>query len=940
MCNSRYIESAFIRRTILSGYRSHYPVKTIEEKTAVPTRNSTKDSELTVITTHINADFDAVASMLAAQKLYPEALVVFPGSQEKNLRDFFVKSMVYLFNMVDIKDIDFDRVKRLVLVDTRQPHRIGKLSDLLQRPDVEIHTYDHHPDKSNDIKGDKEVVRLTGATVTILSTIIQEKGIDINPDEATIMCLGLYEDTGSFTFLSTTEEDFRVAAFLLSRGANLNIVSNMMSREISPDQVSLLNEMIQSSTRYTISGIDVIVTVVTTEKFVPDFAFLVHKMVKMENLEAIFAIALMENKIYVVARSRVSEVDAGAILEHLGGGGHAFAAAATVKGRTLPQVEHVLVDLLYTNIQSRRRARNLMSSPAIAIAADVPCREAGEIMTRYNVNALLVTEIANGVGKTELPAGFITRQVVEKALFHKLNHVAVREYMRSDLATVGPEAELTEIQEKIIENKQRILPVIENGSILGVITRTDLLNILVRKHVPGNGDPQDIASHRVNARTRNILKFMQERLAKRILKMLREIGRVADENGASAYVVGGFVRDLFLYRSNEDIDIVVEGDGIAFGRKYAKAIGARIHEYAKFGTAVITFPDGFKIDVASARMEYYKFPAALPIVEMSSIKLDLFRRDFTINTLAIQLNENNFGTLIDFFAAQKDIKEKTIRVLHNLSFVEDPTRVFRAIRFEQRFSFTIGKLTSGLIDNAVKMDFFKRLSGRRVFAELRQILEEENPTPTLIRLHEYDVLKVIHPSINLPKEMIAFFNSVKKVLAWYDLLFLEESYMKWAVYFLALIRPCDEEVTGEICRRFEMAPRLRKMFLKERFAAEKCLAWIERNQPVRNSELYSKLSGLKTELVLHMMASTGREDVKRSISQFITHLRYVCVDLGGADLKNLGIKPGPIYRDILQAVLDAKLDEKLSSRNEEIQFARRFLKLYPGRQRAAPEGQN
>ena len=224
-------------------------LKTTEKNNLNHLQHQSKKSGLTVITTHINADFDAVASMLAAQKLYPDAQVVFPGSQEKNLRNFFVNSMAYLFNMVDIKEVEFDRVTRLVLVDTRQPNRIGKLAKLLERSEIEIHTYDHHPDKLNDIKGDKEVVRLTGATVTILTSIIQEKGITINADEATIMCLGLYEDTGSFTFPSTTEEDFKVAAFLLSRGANLNIVSNMMSREINPEQVSLLNEMIQSSTR-------------------------------------------------------------------------------------------------------------------------------------------------------------------------------------------------------------------------------------------------------------------------------------------------------------------------------------------------------------------------------------------------------------------------------------------------------------------------------------------------------------------------------------------------------------------------------------------------------------------------------------------------------------------------------------------------------------------
>jgi tRNA nucleotidyltransferase (CCA-adding enzyme) len=267
----------------------------------VAKKNVLSKKDLTVITTHINADFDALASMLAAQKLYPDALVVFPGSQEKNLRNFFIKSMVYLFNMAEIKDIDFADLKRLVLVDTRQASRIGKLASVLERPDLEIHIYDHHPPAINDISGHFEVHELTGATVTILAEIIMEKGIEISPDEATIMCLGIYEDTGSFTFPSTTEKDFNAAAFLLSRGANLNVVSNLISREISPEQVGLLNDMIQAAIRYNINGVEVVITTVTTDNYVSDFAFLVHKMVKMENLDAIFTIARMGDKMYIVA---------------------------------------------------------------------------------------------------------------------------------------------------------------------------------------------------------------------------------------------------------------------------------------------------------------------------------------------------------------------------------------------------------------------------------------------------------------------------------------------------------------------------------------------------------------------------------------------------------------------------------------------------------------
>ncbi len=896
----------------------------INKMPAVMKKNSNKKG-LTVITTHINADFDAMASMLAAQKLYPGSLVVFPGSQEKNLRNFFIESMVYLFNMADIKDIDFSKIDRLVLVDTRQPHRIGKFASLLKRRDLEIHTYDHHPSAHNDIKGSFDVMRLTGATVTILTEILSKKDIDISPDEATIMCLGIYEDTGSFTFPSTTEDDFKAAAFLLSKGASLNIVSNLISREISPEQVGLLNDMIQAATRYNIADIEIIITSVTTEYYVPDFAFLVHKMVKMETLDAIFALARMENKIYVVSRSKKPEVNVGEILKHLGGGGHTYAAAATVKGKTLAQIEHELVEILYTKIRSRRLARDLMSSPAITVAGDVSCASASELLNRYSINALLVIKNHGGGHDKNQLAGLITRQVIEKALYHGLDQVAVQEYMTTELASVVPDSDLAEIQEKIIENKQRLLPVIDQDKIAGVITRTDLLNVLVRQTQNKVGNALDPLSEMVPARTRNVVKFMKERLSKRLLKILENIGTVADEINFTAYVVGGFVRDLFLYRVNEDIDIVIEGDGIAFARAYAKLVGGRIHAYAKFGTAVIIFPDGFKIDVASARMEYYKFPAALPIVEMSSIKLDLFRRDFTINTLAIQLNPKRFGTLIDFFTAQKDIKEKTIRVLHNLSLVEDPTRVFRAIRFEQRFGFSIGKLTSGLIENAVKMDFFKRLSGRRVFTELRQILEEENPTPALIRLNDYDLIGVIHPTITLKKELIALINSVKKVSAWYDLLFLEESYMKWAVYFLMLIRNCDKKTTSEISTRFELAPRHRKIFTRERFDADKCLSWLEQNIPIKNSALYNKLFGFKTELILYMMATTKKKSVKKAISHFITGLRDIKIAVSGKDIKKMGLEPGPIYRQILQAVLDAKLNGELKTRKDELIFIRSYV---------------
>ena len=882
---------------------------------------SKKDFD-TIITTHINADFDAMASMLAAQKLYPGAIVVFPGATEKNIRNFFIKSMAYLYNMSEIKDLDLSQVKRLVLVDTRQPSRIGNLLSIAEQPGVDIHIYDHHPDMPNDIQGHYEQIRSTGSTVAILTRILLEKHIDITPEEATIMCLGIYEDTGSFTFSSTTEEDFQAAACLLSKGANLNTVSDLISKEISPQQLAVLNDMFNSASHYNINGIDIAITSITTDEYVPDLAFLVHKMIKMENYNAVFALACMGSKVYIIARSRIQEVDAGVIMKTMGGGGHQFAAAATVKDMTLTQTEHQLLEILHTSIKPHRQAKDLMSSPAIQVDAHVSVKDARALLTRYNINALLVTE-ARGSRKTL--QGYITRQVIEKAVYHQLEASPVKDYMTSELAVVSPTADLDEVQTKIIEHKQRVLPVLEDHEIIGVITRTDLLNVLVRQSQKNHSRFPDPFKNTAPKRTKNIAKFIKERLPTRIIDLMRTIGKAADEMGVNAYVVGGFVRDLFLFRSNEDIDIVIEGDGISFARKYAALVKARIHSYEKFGTAVIIFEDGFKIDVASARLEYYKFPAALPIVEMGSIKLDLYRRDFTINTLSIQLNAHRFGTLIDFFSAQKDLKEKAIRVLHNLSFVEDPTRVFRAIRFEQRFGFSIGKLTSSLVENAVKMDFFKRLSGRRVFSELRQILEEDNPTRAIIRLQDYDLLKVIHPSVKLNNELISIFNAIKKVLSWYDLLFLNEPLMRWVVYFLALIRHCDGSTSKQICIGFSQAPRYVHLCSVERFHAQKCLHRLEYRLPVKNSTLYKRLSGFKTELILYMMATTRQERVKKAISFYFTRLRKITPIIKGRDLKALGLRPGPIYSKLLESVLMAKLDRRLKTKEDELLFAKQNI---------------
>jgi len=323
-------------------------------------------------------------------------------------------------------------------------------------------------------------------------------------------------------------------------------------------------------------------------------------------------------------------------------------------------------------------------------------------------------------------------------------------------------------------------------------------------------------------------------------------------------------------------------------------------------------------------MEYYTAPAALPTVEMSSIKRDLFRRDFTINALAVGLNEKTLGTLIDFFGARRDLKDKTIRTIHNLSFVEDPTRIFRAIKFANRFDFTIGKLTQSLIRNAVKFDFIRKLSGRRVFSELRQILEEDNPIPAIEALREYQLEKIIHPALAMDNGTMETLGAVQKVVSWHDLLYLNTPCMAWAVYFMVIIRKCPFTVVKEICNRLRLSPSQTKLILNDRLKAEERLYILEKRYPPTHSGLYALLHIFKPELVLYIMACTQSERVKKGVSFYYTRLKDINPTIQGRDLIALNLKPGPAFHSIMQSVLDAKLDGQLKNKKEEIAFVQKY----------------
>ncbi|MCX7823498.1 MAG: CBS domain-containing protein [Syntrophobacterales bacterium] len=890
--------------------------------------------ELTVITTHVNADFDGMASMIAVSKLYPDGILVFSGSQEKLIRDFFVQTTSYLYGFKKLKEVDLSRLKRLVLVDTRQSSRIGKFSELLTREDLEVHIYDHHPDSEDDIvifngqgyvpaegfcfKTGEVLIRSLGSTTAILTGLIRERGIAITPEEATIMALGLYEDTGSFTFSSTRPEDLEAAAYLLRCGADLNMVSDMITKDLSSEQIAILYELIQSARVYTIHGIDICVTSVSLDRYVGDFAVVVHKFRDIENLNVVFALARMEDKVYMVARSRIPEVNVGEIAAYFGGGGHASAASATIRDKTIIEVENRLWEILKSNIKPAPQARDLMTSPPICIDAEATVKEAEELMLHYSINAVPVLKDGEVVG-------ILSRQTAEKAVYHGFGASPVHTYMHRDIATVSPDQSILDIQKPLIEQHQRILPVVEEDRIVGVITRRDLLKYLVEER---STEPTTLNGVPVGEKRKqkNILSMMRERLPEYIIELLGRLGEVGKELNYGIYAVGGFVRDILLKQHNLDIDIVVEGDGIAFAQIFASRYGLRLRSHRKFNTAVLIFPDGLKVDVASARMEYYRYPAALPVVEFSSLKMDLYRRDFTINTLAIDIHPERFGQLIDYFGGQRDIKEKVIRVLHSLSFVEDPTRILRAIRFEQRFGFQINRQTERLMRNAVQMGLLERLGGYRLFHEFQHILSEENPVGALRRMAEFRIFSIFSPNMVWNERKERIFKNLKDVISWYELSFFNERLERWWVYFFGLLYGLSREEIEMIGKKLDFNPRRQERLLEAYERINEVLRGVRALKNPPPSIVYKHFQDCETEELLLVMALVEDEQVKRMVNQYMTHYRYEQTKLRGQDLKEMGIPPGPFYRKILTELLYARLDGVVRTREDEISY---IFRHYP-----------
>jgi len=871
-----------------------------------------------VITTHISADFDCVAAMVATQKLYPTAYMVFSGSLEKAVQDY-LKAFQHPFQFYKAREVDLETVTRLIVVDTQDPERIGVFKSLLDNKNVEVHVYDHHLDVANPIRADKAVVRPRGSSATVLCEELVERGLTLTPVESTLMALGVCQDTHSLISISTTPEDFYAIGRFVGMGADLNVVADFVEPRLNREQLDVMNELILNLDVMNFNGVDIALTQATLDYYVGDLAVVMYRLMELENLNVAVCTVLLENRVYIIGRSRTEEVNVAHVLREFGGGGHPNAASASTRDMTLIQVREKLVDVLNDKVEPLNRIRHVMHSPVTTVNVKNTVAEVEDAMTRFNLNTLPVLS-----GKK--PVGLVTRQVVEKAIHHKMGKEPVGDFMAHEFSVTTPEAYFKTIIPVIIEEKQKVVPVVhpDSGQLLGIVSRGDLLRLLQQDMGRYAAGPHASLLDRGDLLLKNVKSLMNERLPRQVMVILQDVCKVADEMGVAVYAVGGFVRDLLLRIENLDLDVVVEGSGIQFAKTLGKQHQARVVSHEKFGTSVVIFPDGFKVDVATARTEYYQHPAALPTVEMSSIKSDLFRRDFTFNALAIKLNGKDAFTLIDFFNGQRDLKDRVVRVLHNLSFVEDPCRAYRAVRFEQRLRFRIGKQTEAFIKRAVDKKVVRRLSGQRLFNELVILLKEKKPLDCLKRMKELGLLQVIHPRLMKSSKNGQYIDRIEEIFSMSKIVKLVETPDVWFVYFLGLVYGLKREELNRVASRLSLPARWKKRMIADLEHCQSVLKTLKRKRSFQPSDIYNLLADMSTEAILLMMAVSDSDRVNKHVLLFFTQYHPSAnLSLTGDDLIEMGIKPGPVFKTVFKTLRDARINGQVRNRDDEMALVRK-----------------
>ncbi|MDF5717389.1 MAG: CBS domain-containing protein [Rhizonema sp. NSF051] len=908
-----------------------------------------------LILCHTTADFDALGAAVGLTRLLPGSKIVLPSGSHPAVRDFLA---LYRdeFSLMERRSVNPENIRSLAIVDMQQRDRLGKAAEWLDLPNLkQIILYDHHLEQDGDIPATQVHISSVGATTTLIVEQLQQQEISLTNAEATVMALGIHVDTGSLTFEGATPRDALALAWLMQQGANLSVITQYLDPGLSPQLQQLLSEALKNLQSLNIHGYTVAWIKLKTENFVPGLSSLAARLMELTEIDAL--LLLSENsvgdtlRLTVIGRSQIKNIDFNQLFHPLGGGGHSQAASLSLRGVDSEEILQQLLDGLKAQIPEPPIAKDLMSSPVRTIREETTIDEARRTLLRYRHSGLCVVDECGQL------VGIISRRDIDTALHHGFGHAPVKGYMTTNIKTTTPNTTLPEIESLMVTHDIGRLPVLENNQLVGIVTRTDVLREL--HQIRGEEGEGERGRDKVVNPTLNELR---SRLAPELWELLTLASLEAEKRGWHLYLVGGGVRDLLLVEGTgglmiQDIDLVVDGFhkavDVGAGVELAKALQqiyseARLEIHGAFQTAALLWHNDPKleslwVDIATARTEFYPYPAANPEVEASSIRQDLYRRDFTINAMALRLTPPRPGTLLDFFGGLLDLQAKQIRVLHANSFIEDPTRIYRGVRFAVRLGFQLEAQTESYIRYAINSGVYDRTAREnsktpalqtRLKAELKHILEVSYWKAALQLLDNLEALQCIHPTLKLDEELLRQLHLLERCLRRFD---TQPTLLHWQMRLEALIAHLAPEYRADVARNLQLSEesitRLESLAQNSENVknltpspsppAERGVGRGVTLEQIRPSQVVQLLRQYELPMLILIAVQSSRA-IRHQIWLYLTVWSRVQPLLNGNDLRKLGYKPGPQYKLMLDDILAATLDGVISDRTS----AQEFLATY------------
>ncbi|MGD1913371.1 MAG: CBS domain-containing protein [Rivularia sp. (in: cyanobacteria)] len=894
---------------------------------------------MNLILCHTTADFDALGAAVGMTLLLEGSKIVLPGGCHPAVKDFLALHRDE-YPLIERRAVITEDIRCLAVVDTQQRDRLGKAAEWFELPHLDrVIVYDHHLEQTLDIPATECHIYPVGAATTLVVQELQKRHISLTPTEATVMALGIHLDTGSLTYDQTTPEDALALAWLIQQGASLSVIAEYAEPGLSTHLQELLKVALEDIEQELVRGYKVAWVILKTEDFVRGLSSLASELIDLMDIDALLLAHEFNkkggNRLSIIGRTQIPETNLNHIFLPFGGGGHAKAASVSLKNVNSPEVLKEIVEELKNSIPHPPTARDLMSSPVRTILPQTTIEEAHRTLLRYGHSGLSVVDASGNL------VGIISRRDLDIALHHGFAGAPVKGYMSKNLKTIAPDTELSEIERLMVTYDIGRLPVLEDGKLLGIVTRTDVLRELHQQ----TEEEKRVAQSRENPETPT-LGELRSRLAPALWEFLTKVSKEAKKRGWHLYLVGGAVRDLLLANPDEpllipDIDMVVDGfhnaADVGAGVELASAIqkiypGARLDIHGAFQTAALLWHNDAKlgslwVDIATARTEFYRYPAANPEVEASSIRQDLYRRDFTINALALRLTPPQPGKLLDFFGGLLDLQAKQIRVLHANSFIEDPTRIYRAVRFAVRLGFHLEKQTeeyiryaieSGVYDRTVQENSKTPALQTRLKSELKYILQATYWKPALRMLGELEALQCIHPTLELDEDLLRQLHLMERCLQRFDC--EQQRFTHWQMRLEAIIARLAPEYRVKVAKNLQFPDDSIRRLGNLAKVKNTVVEHLDKCQ--KPSEVVKLLRKYDLPMLMFIALQSPRI-IRRKIWHYLTVLSNVKPLLNGNDLKKMGYKPGAQYKEILDGLLAAYLDGEIEDKSMAEEFLKR-----------------